>query len=156
MSNKIALSLRIFYILYFSQDQILCFSHYYKLLKLTLYKQILKIKFGLDTAMRLCTHSEIASLKSSQDFRQKYQDPNCKRKNIPYVYDSGKVLLGNCIVSANCTSLLCCSEDHTSVPPFTNLMKALQSKFWTLVCLLPNTSKYILLDFVFVCTYFSL
>lgn len=106
MSNKIALSLRIFYILYFSQDLTLFFSHYYKLLKLTPHKQILKIKFGLDTAMRLCTRSEIASLESSQDFRQKHQDPNRKRKKkCITVYHSGKVLLGNCIISTNCVSL---------------------------------------------------
>lgn len=103
MSNKIALSLRIFYILYFSQDLTLFFSHYYKLLKLTLHKQILKIKFGLNTAMRLCTRSEIASLESSQDFRKKRQDPNRKRKKK--VYHSGKVLLENCIISTNCVSL---------------------------------------------------
>lgn len=138
MSNKIALSLRIFYILYFSQDLTSCFSHYYKLLKLTLHKQILKIKFGLDTAMRLCTCSEIASLESSQDFRQKRQDPNCKRKKNPHMYHSGKVLLGNCIISTNCVPLpvsqaaqrtthlsLCSQSDEgiakqildTSVPP---------------------------------------
>lgn len=158
MSNKIALSLRIFYILYFSQDLTSCFSHYYKLLKLTLHKQILKIKFGLDTTMRLCPRSEIASLESSQDFRQKRQDPNCKRKKNPYVYHSGKVLLGNCIISTNCGPLPVsqAAQRPTHLSLYSQSDEGIAKQILdTSVPPIQCFYIYILLHFVLVCIYFS-